>query len=86
MLYTYMAVNGYVLISVPVGVQEELKAHGWVRNSVSYGVVILTAFKRIDTLEKENEELKNRVRRYDDLQDKVSEIATGLVGSINGNK
>ena len=86
MLYTYMAVNGYVLISVPVGVQKELKAHGWVRNSVSYGVVISTAFKRIDTLEKENEELKNRVRRYDDLQDKVSEIATGLVGSINGNK
>lgn len=81
-----MAVDGYVLISVPVNVQRQLKERGWVRNSVSYGHIIATAFETIDKLKIENEELKNRVRRYDDLQDKVSEIATGLVGSINGNQ
>ena len=86
MIYIYMAVQGYALISVPVEVQSELKARGWVRNSISYGVVISNAFKTIDRLENENTELKMRMKRYDDLQDKVSEIATGLVGSINGNK
>jgi hypothetical protein len=81
-----MAVEGYVLISIPVEVQRELKNRGWVRNSVSYGYIISSAFKRIDELETENTELKLKVKQIDDIQAQVTQMATSLVGSINGNK
>lgn len=81
-----MAIDGYVLISVPVKVQRELKARGWVRNSVSYGYVIANAFRRIDELELENTELKRKVQQIDDIQKQVTDMATSFVGAINGNQ
>ena len=81
-----MAVEGYVLISIPVEVQRELKNRGWVRNSVSYGYIISSAFKRLDELKTENTELKLKVKQIDNIQENISTLATGLVGRFNGNQ
>ena len=81
-----MAVEGYVLISIPVEVQRELKNQGWVRNSVSYGYIISNAFKKIDELKTENAELKLKVKQIDDIQTQVTKMATSFVGAINGNQ
>lgn len=81
-----MAVEGHVLISIPLQVQRELKARGWVRNSVSYGFVIANTFKRIDELELENADLKRKVLQIDDIQTQVTNMATSFVGAINGDK
>jgi len=81
-----MAVEGYVLISIPVEVQRELKNRGWVRNSVSYGYIISSTFKRLDELKLENTELKRKVQQIDNIQESISTLATGLVGKINGNQ
>ena len=81
-----MAVEGHVLISIPLKVQRELKMRGWVRNAVSYGFVIATAFERVDELELENADLKRKVLQIDDIQKQVTNMATSLIGGINDNK
>lgn len=81
-----MAVEGHVLISIPLTVQRALKARGWVRNSVSYGFVIANAFKRVDELELENADLKRKALQIDDIQTQVTNMATSFVGKINGNQ